>query len=260
MAGLLQGKIALVTGGGSGIGRAASLRLAKEGAKIMIADYVPESAENTVKMIKEAGGEASCLAADVSVTRQVQMIVNKTIETYGRLDCAFNNAGIEGQFADTTQCSEENFDRVIAIDLKAVWLCMKYEIPQMLRQGGGAIVNTASIAGLLGFNRAPAYVAAKHGVVGLTRALALEFARRGVTVNAVCPGYTDTDIVRDSVARVVSKTGRTSEQALAEFVKSNPQGRLVAPDDVADSVAWLCSDSAGAVTGQAISVSGGEVM
>ena len=174
MAGLLQGKVTLVTGGGSGIGRATSLRLAKEGAKIMIADYVPEGAEKTVKMIKEAGGEASCVAADVQFAEQVEMIVAQTVKTYGRLDCAFNNAGIEGKFSDTILCTEENFDRTIAIDLKSVWLCLKYEIPEMLKHGGGSIVNTASIAGLVGFNGIPAYVAAKHGVVGLTRTAALE--------------------------------------------------------------------------------------
>src|SRR5581483_5411978 len=137
MAGLLQNKVALVTGGGSGIGRAAALRLAREGAIIMIADYIPEGAAKTVAMIKEAGGTADCFAADVSVTGQVEAMINRTVETFGRLDCAFNNAGIEGEMGDTTTCTEENFDRVIAIDLKAVWLCMKYEIPQMLKQGGG---------------------------------------------------------------------------------------------------------------------------
>ncbi len=137
MAGLLQGKVALVTGGGSGIGRATSIRLAREGAKVMIADYVPAGAEQTVKMIKEAGGEASCTAADVAVTSEVEAMIKKTLDTYGRLDCAYNNAGIEGAMGDTVACTEENFDRVVAIDLKAVWLCMKYEIPQMLKQGGG---------------------------------------------------------------------------------------------------------------------------
>ena len=249
MPGLLQGKVALVTGGGSGIGRATSLRLAKEGARIMIADYVPEGAENTVKMIKEAGGEASCLAADVSVTRQVEMIVNKTIETYGRLDCAFNNAGIEGKFSDTIQCTEENFDRVIAIDLKAVWLCMKYEIPQMLRQGGGAIVNTASIAGLLGFNGAPAYVAAKHGVVGLTRTAALEFAQKNIRVNCVCPGVIRTPMVE----RALDGGGLTE----AEVIAAEPVGRLGQPEEIAEGVLWLLSDAASFVTGHPLTIDGG---
>src|SRR5580700_6130291 len=151
MAGQLQGKVVLVTGGGSGIGRATSIRLANEGAKIMIADYVPTGAEQTAKMIKDAGGTASCVAADVSVTKQVEMMVATTVETYGRIDGAFNNAGIEGKMSDTVAHTEENFDRIMAINLKAVWLCIKYEIPQMLRQGGGSIVNTASVAGLVGF-------------------------------------------------------------------------------------------------------------
>ena len=144
MPGLVQGKIALVTGGGSGIGRATALKLAKEGAKVMIADYVPEGGERTVRMIEEAGGEASFVAADVSVTKQVEAMVAKTIASYGRIDCAFNNAGIEGRMANTVECTEETWDRTIAINLKGVWLCMKYEIPQMLKHGGGTIVNTVS--------------------------------------------------------------------------------------------------------------------
>ena len=156
MSGLLQGKVALVTGGGSGIGRATSLRLATEGARVMIADYAPEGAERTVKLINDAGGEAGWVAADVSISQQVEALVRKTVETYGRLDYAFNNAGIEGAIGDTVNYPEEVFDRTIAINLKAVWLCMKYEIPQMLRIGGGAIVNTASTLGLVAIEGASA--------------------------------------------------------------------------------------------------------
>src|SRR5207253_445643 len=155
MPGLVQGKIVLVTGGGSGIGRATALRLAQEGATVMIADYIQEGGERTVKMIKDNAGNASFVQADVSLGAQVEAMVAKTVETYGRLDGAFNNAGIEGRMATTVDTSEENFDRTIAINLKGVWLCMKYEIPQMLKQGGGSIVNTASVAGLVGFERQP---------------------------------------------------------------------------------------------------------
>ena len=249
MAGLLQGKVALVTGGGSGIGRATALRLAREGARVMIADYVPEGAERTVKLIKEAGGEANCMAADVSVTKQVEMMVNKTVETYGRIDCAFNNAGIEGSVGDTISCTEENFDRVVAIDLKAVWLCMKYEIPQMLKQGGGTIVNTASIAGLLGFNNMPAYVAAKHGVVGLTKTAALELAQKNIRVNCVCPGVIRTPMVE----RAIDKGGFTE----AEVIAGEPIGRMGRPEEIAEGVLWLLSDASSFVTGHSLTIDGG---
>jgi NAD(P)-dependent dehydrogenase (short-subunit alcohol dehydrogenase family) len=251
MAGLLQGKVALVTGGGSGIGRATSIRLAQEGAKVMIADYVPEGAEKTVKMIKDAGGQASCIAADVSVTKQVEMIIDKTVQTYGRIDCAHNNAGIEGKFADTTQCTEDNWDRVIAIDLKAVWLCMKYEIPQMLKQGGGAIVNTASIAGLLGFTGAAAYVAAKHGVVGLTRTAALEYAQKNIRVNCVCPGVIRTPMVE----RALDGGGLTE----GDVIMAEPIGRMGKPEEIAAGVLWLLSDASSFVTGHPLTIDGGWV-
>jgi NAD(P)-dependent dehydrogenase (short-subunit alcohol dehydrogenase family) len=249
MAGILQGKVALVTGGGSGIGRATSIRLAREGAKVMIADYVPAGAEQTVKMIKEAGGEASCTAADVAVTSEVEAMIKKTLDTYGRLDCAYNNAGIEGAMGDTVACTEENFDRVVAIDLKAVWLCMKYEIPQMLKQGGGSIVNTASIAGLVGFNGIPAYVAAKHGVVGLTRTAALEYAQKNIRVNCVCPGVIRTPMVE----RAIDKGGFTE----AEVIAGEPVGRLGKPEEIAEGVLWLLSDASSFVTGHPLTIDGG---
>jgi len=248
MAGQLQGKVALVTGGGSGIGRATALRLCREGAKVMIADYMPEGGERTVKMIKEAGGEASFVAADVSITRQVEAMVNKTVETYGRIDCAFNNAGIEGRMADTVECSEDNFDRIIAINLKGVWLCMKYEIPQMLKQGGGNIVNTASVAGLVGFERLPAYNASKHGVIGLTRTAALEFAQKNIRVNCVCPGVIRTPMVE----RLLDSRGFTE----AELNAGEPVGRMGKPEEIAEGVLWLMSEASSFVTGHPLAIDG----
>jgi NAD(P)-dependent dehydrogenase (short-subunit alcohol dehydrogenase family) len=249
MAGSLEGKAILVTGGGSGIGRATSLLLAKQGAKVMIADYVPEGAQKTVAMIKEAGGTADCLAADVSVTKQVEMMVAKTVETYGRIDGAFNNAGIEGKMAGTIDTSEENFDRTIAINLKGVWLCMKYEIPQMLNQGGGVIVNTASIAGLVGFEGLPAYNASKHGVVGLTKTAALEFAQKNIRVNCVCPGVIQTPMV----ARLMDGGGMNENDMRA----GEPVGRFGQPQEIGEGVVWLLSDAASFVTGHSMVIDGG---
>ncbi|MGH7935309.1 MAG: SDR family oxidoreductase [Candidatus Binataceae bacterium] len=251
MAGRMDGKIALVTGGGSGIGRATALAFAREGAKVMIADYAPEGGERTVKMIKDAGGQAGFLNIDVSVAKQVEVMVNKTVETYGRIDCAHNNAGIEGKIADTVECTEETWDRTIAINLKGVWLCMKYEIPQMLKQGGGAIVNTASVAGLVGFEGLPAYNASKGGVVQLTRTAALEFAKKNIRVNCVCPGVINTPMV----ARLID-TSSYSEAALSE---GEPVGRLGKPEEIAEAVVWLCSDAASFVTGHPMAVDGGWV-
>ena len=251
MAQMLEGKVVLVTGGGSGIGRATCILLAKQGAKVMIADYVPEGAERTVKMIKESGGEASCIAADVSVTRQVEMMVDKTIATYGRLDCAFNNAGIEGKMVDTAEYPEDVFDRIMAINLKGVWLCMKYEIPQMLKNGGGAIVNTASGAGLVGVAQLSAYNASKHGVVGLTITAALEFAQKNIRVNCVCPGLINTPMV----ARMIDSGGMNEQ----EFVAAEPVGRMGRPEEIGEGVVWLLSEAASFVTGHSMSIDGGFV-
>jgi NAD(P)-dependent dehydrogenase (short-subunit alcohol dehydrogenase family) len=251
MAGILQGKVTLVTGGGSGIGRATSILLAKQGARVMIADYVPEGAERTVKLIKDAGGEASCIAADVSVTSQVQMMIDKTVAAYGRLDCAFNNAGIEGRMVDTAEYPEDVFDRIMAINLKGVWLCMKYEIPQMLKTGGGAIVNTASGAGLVGVPQLSAYNASKHGVIGLTKTAALEFAQKNIRVNCVCPGLINTPMV----ARMVDSGGMNEQ----EFIAAEPVGRMGRPEEIGEGVVWLLSDAASFVAGHAMSIDGGFV-
>jgi NAD(P)-dependent dehydrogenase (short-subunit alcohol dehydrogenase family) len=248
MAGRVAGKVALVTGSGSGIGRATALAFAREGAKVVIADVVVAGGEETVRMIKAAGGEAIFVKADVSKTAEVEAMIKKAIETYGRLDCAFNNAGIEGAMAPTVDCTEENWDRVIAIDLKGVWLCMKYEIPQMLKQGGGAIVNTASVAGLVGFQGIPAYVAAKHGVNGLTKTAALEYAKSGIRVNAVCPGVIQTPMVE--------RFFQANPQASEGMSALEPVGRLGKPEEIAEAVVWLCSDAASFVTGLPMAVDG----
>jgi NAD(P)-dependent dehydrogenase (short-subunit alcohol dehydrogenase family) len=251
MPGLVEGKVMLVTGGGSGIGRAAALKLAQEGATVMIADYVQEGGERTVKMIKDSGGTASFIQADVSLGAQVEAMVAKTVQTYGRIDGAFNNAGIEGRMATTVETSEENFDRTIAINLKGVWLCMKYEIPQMLRQGGGSIVNTASVAGLVGIERLPAYNASKHGVVGLTRTAALEYATKNIRVNCVCPGAIRTPMTE----RIIDSGGMSEQEAIA----AEPVGRWGKPEEIAQGVVWLLSDSASFVTGHPMTIDGGWV-
>ncbi len=248
---LVQGKIALVTGGGSGIGRATAIALAREGAKVMIADYVPEGGDGTVNMIKGKGGDASFVRADVSVTKQVEAMVNKTVETYGRIDIAFNNAGIVGRMGNTVEATEENFDSIIATNLKGVWLCMKYEIPQMLKQGGGAIVNTSSTAGLVAVEAMSAYIASKHGVIGLTKTAALEFAQKNIRVNCVCPGLTNTPMVRR-----MFDTGQANEQ---EFLAGEPVGRIGQPEEIAAGVVWLLSDAASFVTGHPLTIDGGSV-
>ncbi len=246
----LKGKVALVTGGGSGIGRATAFAFAREGARVAVADYVPEGGERTVKEITAGGGEAIFINADVSKTAQVEAMIDKVVQTWGRLDCAFNNAGIEGRAASVVDCTEENFDRIIAINLKGVWLCMKYEIAQMLKQGGGAIVNTASVAGLVGFRGLVAYNASKGGVVMLTKTAALEYAQSGIRVNAVCPGVIRTPMV----ARLIDSSAEYNEKDLEQ---GEPVGRMGKPEEIAEAVVWLCSESASFVTGLPMAVDGG---
>ena len=250
MPGYLDGKAALVTGAGSGIGRATALACAREGAKIVVADRVVEGGEETVSMIKSAGGEATFVPVNVTQAAEVKAMVAAAVSAYGRIDCAHNNAGIEGVFATTADYPEEDWDRVMAVNLKGVWLCMKYEIPQMVQQGGGAIVNTASLAGLVGAKRMPAYVASKHGVAGLTKTAALEYAKSGIRVNAVCPGIIHTSMVD----RMFLNRRPDLEDRLAAV---EPMGRLGKPEEVAEAVVWLCSDAASFVTGHTMTVDGG---
>lgn len=252
MAPNLKGKVALVTGGGSGIGRATAMAFAREGAKVAIADYVPEGGERTAKEIAAAGGQAIFIHADVADGPQVEAMVNKIVQTWGRLDCAHNNAGIEGRMANVAECTEENFDRVIAINLKGVWLCMKYEIPQMLKHGGGAIVNTASVAGLVGFRGLVAYNASKGGVVMMTKTAALEYAQQGIRVNAVCPGVIRTPMVARMLDASTLETYTEKDLEAAE-----PVGRMGKPEEIAEAVVWLCSEASSFVTGLPMAVDGG---
>jgi NAD(P)-dependent dehydrogenase (short-subunit alcohol dehydrogenase family) len=249
MAGTFVGKVALVTGASSGIGRASALAFAREGAKVVVADVTVEGGEETVGMIKQTGGEAIFVKTDVGKASDVEAMVNAAVSTYGRLDCAYNNAGISGKSQGIVDTTEENWDRTIAINLKGVWLCMKYEIPAILKAGGGAIVNTASDAGLTGVKRLGAYVASKHGVVGLTKTAALEYAKQGIRVNAVCPGPIETPMLMKGADRI--------PEFVPKMVKAQPNGRLGKPEEIAEAAVWLCSEAASFVTGLAMSVDGG---
>jgi len=240
MADRVKGKIALVTGGGSGIGRATAILFAREGAKVVVADYNVDGGERTARAIKEAGGEAIFHPADVANPKEVEAMVAKTVAAYGRLDCAFNNAGIEGEFSSTPECTLENWQRVISINLSGVFYCMKYEIPEMLKTGGGTIVNTSSICGLAGIANTSAYTAAKHGVAGLTKTAALEFSSKGIRVNAVCPGFIRTPMV----ARVMDR-GSFDEKAV---IQTHPINRLGQPEEIAETVLWLSSDASSFVS------------
>ena len=243
------GKVAFVTGGASGIGQAAALAFGAAGAWVAIADINEDGGLKTAKLIQEAGGEAVFFKCDFGNLAATEYTIHSVIKKTGKLDFAFNNAGVEGDSASTADCTSENWHRVIDVNLRGVWLCMKHEIHVMLRQGGGSIVNTSSIAGLVGFPNSPAYVASKHGILGLTKTAALEYARRNIRVNAVCPGVIETPMIeRASIGKEFFKE---------ELKKSEPMGRLGTPEEVASAVLWLCSDQASFVTGQALSVDGG---
>jgi NAD(P)-dependent dehydrogenase (short-subunit alcohol dehydrogenase family) len=248
---LLDGKAALVTGGASGIGRATSVAFAREGARVLVQDRNEAGAAETVGLINAAGGQAVSIGGDVTVEADVAAMVAKALAGFGRIDCAFNNAGVAPAAVGSAQqrtheLSLESWSRLIDINLTGVFLCLKHQIPPMLAQGGGAIVNTASVAGLVGLPTAPAYVASKHGVIGLTKTAAMEYARDGIRVNAVCPGYVLTPMTKDGAAR-------RGEELLSKV----PMHRLGQPEEIAEAVAWMCSDRASFATGSFYTVDGG---
>lgn len=244
---IFNDKVAIVTGGSFGIGRATAILFARKGAKVVIVDWVDDN--ETLNTIKSEGGEAIFIKFDVSKEEDIKMMVEKTVSTFGRLDFAFNNAGIEGLSATTHECTTENWDRVIGVNLKGAWLCMKYEIQEMLKLKKGAIVNTSSIAGLVGFQGIPAYVASKHGLNGLTKNAALEYSKLGIRVNSVCPGVIKTPMID----RFTGKKKEVEKQ----FENMEPMGRMGLPEEVAAAAVWLCSDESSFVTGDTIAVDGG---
>ena len=253
---MLNGKHALVTGAARGIGAAIARMLAAEGATLTLLGRN----EGALKQLAaQLPGQHGIEVADVADAQQVAAAFTRAREARGLVRILVNNAG-QAESAPFAKTSLELWQRMLAVNLTGTFLCSQAALPQMLAAGQGRIVNIASTAAQKGYAYVSAYVAAKHGVLGLTRSLALEVAKKGITVNAVCPGYTDTDILRESVANVVAKTGRSEAEALAEFASGNPQQKIVQPDQVADAVRWLCGEGASAITGQAISVSGGEVM
>lgn len=254
----LAGRHALVTGGGRGIGAAIARALLEQGARVTITGRKREALAATVADLSTLG-EIAAEAMDVTSAESVAQAFAAAEARFGPVSVLVNNAG-QAASAPLLKTGEEVWNQMLAVNLTGSWHCIRAALPAMLEARWGRIVNVASTAGLTGYGYVSAYCAAKHGVVGLTRALALEVAAKGVTVNAVCPGYTETDIVREAVANIVAKTGRSEEQALAELASTNPQRRLVQPDEVANAVAWLCMPGAGAMNGQAVAVAGGEVM
>ncbi|OGP56190.1 MAG: short chain dehydrogenase [Deltaproteobacteria bacterium RBG_13_52_11] len=249
----IEGKVVLVTGGGSGIGRAIALTFAREGSAVVVSDVSGEGGNETVRLIMQNGGEAIFIQCDVSKAVEVQGMIQKIIKTFGQLDYAVNNAGIAGIHKYVADYPEDIWNKVLNINLTGVWLCMKHEISQMLSQGGGAIVNIASIAGFAAQRGASPYIASKHGVIGLTKAAALEYAKTGIRVNAVCPGITATPLIENARSEVPSEINKIFSG------ETIPMGRIALPEEIAGAVIWLCSNAASFVTGHALVVDGGMI-
>jgi NAD(P)-dependent dehydrogenase (short-subunit alcohol dehydrogenase family) len=245
---MLADKVALVTGAGSGIGRATAFAMAREGARVVVSDITDAPGQETVRIVTAQGGQAVFVHADVTKPSDVQALVEQTVKAYGRLDCAHNNAGTAGALLQTHEFTEEDWDQVMAVNLRAVWLCMKYELIQMLKQAGGAIVNTGSLASYQAGGTA-AYNTSKHGVLGLTRQAAFEYGTRGIRVNAVCPGIVKTPMVMEVFAK--------DPQAEALWMEKQLNKRFAEPEEIAEAVVYLCSDESSFITGTGLLVDGG---
>ncbi|RSK46374.1 glucose 1-dehydrogenase [Hymenobacter perfusus] len=250
--GQFAGKVAFVTGAGTGIGRAAALAFAREGAQVAVVGRTLADNDETVRLVTEQGGQAVAVVCDITDEAQVQAALAKTIDTYGRLDFAFNNAGVEQHKAPAAELAMAEWDRIVNIDLRGTFLCMKHEIPLILAQGGGAIVNTSSGAGLIGIKQNAAYCAAKHGIIGMTRSAALDYADQNLRINAVCPGFIDTPMM--------DRFTHNSEQEREKVIEQEPIGRAGMPEEIANAAVWLCSASSSFVVGHALAVDGGQVI